>query len=135
MILVTVILLPLRVAVIAAVAIPVTICTSLGVLNAIGVQLHQVSIAALIMVLGIVVDDAIVIADNYVDCLDRGIATERGSLAMRARGAGPGAHGDPDDHRFVSAAADSHRLGRGVHQRPAHDRRGGALVSFWWPFC
>jgi multidrug efflux pump subunit AcrB/outer membrane protein TolC len=73
-ILVTIILLPLRVAVIAAVAIPVTICTSLGVLNTIGVQLHQVSIAALIVVLGIVVDDAIVIADNYVDCLDRGIA-------------------------------------------------------------
>jgi multidrug efflux pump subunit AcrB/outer membrane protein TolC len=72
-ILVTMILLPLRVAVIAAVAIPVTICTSLGVLNTIGVELHQVSIAALIVVLGIVVDDAIVIADNYVDCLDRGI--------------------------------------------------------------
>ena len=66
-------LLPLRVAVIAAVAIPVTVMTSLGVLDTIGVQLNQVSIAALIMVLGIVVDDAIVIADNYVDCLDRGI--------------------------------------------------------------
>jgi multidrug efflux pump subunit AcrB/outer membrane protein TolC len=72
-ILVTIILLPLRVAVIAAVAIPVTICTSLGVLNGIGIQLHQVSIAAVIVVLGIVVDDAIVIADNFVDCLDRGI--------------------------------------------------------------
>jgi outer membrane protein TolC/preprotein translocase subunit SecF len=36
--------------------------------------LHQVSIAAVIVVLGIVVDDAIVIADNYVDCLDRGIS-------------------------------------------------------------
>ena len=72
-ILVTIILLPFRVALIAALAIPVTILTSLGVLDAIGVQLHQVSIAALIMVLGIVVDDAIVIADNYVDCLDRGI--------------------------------------------------------------
>ena len=72
-ILVTLILLPFRVAIIAAVAIPVTVMTSLGVLDAIGIQLHQVSIAALIMVLGIVVDDAIVIADNYVDCLDRGI--------------------------------------------------------------
>jgi multidrug efflux pump subunit AcrB/outer membrane protein TolC len=72
-ILVTIVLLPLRVAVIAALAIPVTLCTSLGVLNGIGVQLHQVSIAALIVVLGIVVDDAIVIADNYVDCLDRGM--------------------------------------------------------------
>jgi multidrug efflux pump subunit AcrB/outer membrane protein TolC len=72
-ILVTIILLPFRVAIIAAVAIPVTVMTSLGVLDMIGIQLNQVSIAALIMVLGIVVDDAIVIADNYVDCLDRGI--------------------------------------------------------------
>ena len=72
-ILVTIILLPLRVAVIAAVAIPVTITTTLGLLNAIGIELHQVTIAALIVVLGIVVDDAIVIADNYVDCLDRGV--------------------------------------------------------------
>ncbi|MCL4781812.1 MAG: efflux RND transporter permease subunit [Bryobacterales bacterium] len=75
-ILVTVLLLPLRVAVTSAVAIPVTICTTLGILNFIGVQLHQVSIAALIVVLGIVVDDAIVIADNYVDCLDRGMTRE-----------------------------------------------------------
>jgi multidrug efflux pump subunit AcrB/outer membrane protein TolC len=70
-ILVTIILLPLRVAVIAAVAIPVTISTTLGMMNFFGMQLHQVSIAALIVVLGIVVDDAIVIADNYVDLLDR----------------------------------------------------------------
>jgi multidrug efflux pump subunit AcrB len=80
-ILVTIILLPFRVAIIAAFAIPVTILTSLGVLDAIGIQLHQVSIAALIMVLGIVVDDAIVIADNYVDCLDRGIP--RGDAAWQ----------------------------------------------------
>lgn len=70
-VLVTIFLLPLRVAVIAALAIPITLCTTLGVMNAIGVALHQVSIAALIVVLGIVVDDAIVIADNYVDLLDR----------------------------------------------------------------
>ena len=44
---------------------------TLGAMNAIGVALHQVSIAALIVVLGIVVDNAIVIADNYVDLLDR----------------------------------------------------------------
>lgn len=70
-ILVTLILLPFRVAVIAALAIPVTICATLAVLDAIGIQLHQVTIAALIVVLGIVVDDAIVIADNYVELLDR----------------------------------------------------------------
>ncbi|MDD2335640.1 MAG: efflux RND transporter permease subunit [Geobacteraceae bacterium] len=70
-ILVTMLLLPIRVAVVAALAIPVTLCTTLGVMNALGIALHQVSIAALIVVLGIVVDDAIVIADNYVELLDR----------------------------------------------------------------
>ena len=69
-ILVTIILLPIRVALISAVAIPVTLLTTLGIMNAFGLQLHQVSIAALIVVLGIVVDDAIVIADNYVELLD-----------------------------------------------------------------
>ena len=70
-ILVTFVLLPMRVAVIAALAIPITLCTTLGVMDSFGIALHQVSIAALILVLGIVVDDAIVIADNYVELLDR----------------------------------------------------------------
>lgn len=69
-IIVTLFLLPFRVALIAALAIPVTLCGTLGVMNALGIALHQVSIAALIVVLGIVVDDAIVIADNYVELLD-----------------------------------------------------------------
>ncbi|HWU36539.1 MAG TPA: efflux RND transporter permease subunit, partial [Candidatus Acidoferrum sp.] len=69
-VLVTIVLLPLRVALVAALAIPVTLCGTLGVMNAFGIALHQVSIAGLIMVLGIVVDDAIVIADNYVELLD-----------------------------------------------------------------
>ncbi|HJV37177.1 efflux RND transporter permease subunit, partial [Geomonas sp.] len=69
-VLVTIVLLPLRVALIAALAIPVTLCGTLGVMDIFGIALHQVSIAGLIMVLGIVVDDAIVIADNYVELLD-----------------------------------------------------------------
>ncbi len=70
-ILVTLLLLPMRVALVSAVAIPITLATTLGIMNAFGIQLHQVSIAALIVVLGIIVDDAIVIADNYVELLDR----------------------------------------------------------------
>jgi multidrug efflux pump subunit AcrB/outer membrane protein TolC len=72
-ILVTVLLLPFRVALVSAVAIPVTVAITFGMLNAFGIELHQVSISALIVVLGMVVDDAIVIADNYVDLLDRGV--------------------------------------------------------------
>jgi multidrug efflux pump subunit AcrB/outer membrane protein TolC len=75
-ILVTVILLPFRVALVSAVAIPVTISATFGLLNAFGIELHQVSIAALIVVLGMVVDDAIVIADNYIELLDEGVKRE-----------------------------------------------------------
>lgn len=71
-ILVTMLLLPFHVALIAALAIPVTVAVTFGAMNVFGVELHQVSISALIVVLGMVVDDAIVIADNYVELLDRG---------------------------------------------------------------
>ncbi|MDZ4183563.1 MAG: efflux RND transporter permease subunit [Desulfuromonadales bacterium] len=67
---VIILLLPIRVALIAALAIPISLCGTLGVMNAMGIALHQVSIAALIVVLGIVVDNAIVVIDNYVELLD-----------------------------------------------------------------
>ena len=73
-VLVTLILLPLRVAVIAAMAIPVTIAFTFKALDLLGIELHEVSLASLIVVLGMVVDDAIVIADNYVEKLDEGLA-------------------------------------------------------------
>lgn len=75
-ILVTMLLLPFRVALIASLAIPVTVAGTFALLNAFGIELHQVSIAALIVVLGMVVDDAIVIADNYVELLDHGVPRE-----------------------------------------------------------
>jgi multidrug efflux pump subunit AcrB/outer membrane protein TolC len=75
-IVVTILLLPFRVALVSAVAIPVTISATFGLLNAFGIELHQVSIAALIVVLGMVVDDAIVIADNYIELLDHGLSRE-----------------------------------------------------------
>ena len=71
-ILVTMLLLPFRVALVAAVAIPVTVSTTFAILNLCGVDLQQVSISMLVVMLGILVDDAIVVADNYVDLLDRG---------------------------------------------------------------
>ena len=75
-ILVTMVLLPMRVALVSAVAIPVTVSVTFGMLNAAGIELHQVSIAGLIVVLGMVVDDAIVIADNYVELLDHKVPIE-----------------------------------------------------------
>lgn len=75
-IIVTMLLLPLPVATIAAVAIPVSVAVTFAALQALGIELHQVSLAGLIVSLGIVVDDAIVVADNYVELLDHGIAPD-----------------------------------------------------------
>ena len=72
-ILVTVLLLPLRIAAIAAVAIPITVAITVAILSAVGIELHQVTFAGLVVALGIVVDDAIVVADNYVEKLDHGM--------------------------------------------------------------
>ncbi len=73
-ILVTVILLPRRVALVAATAIPISILITLGFLWVVGISLETVSLAGLIVVLGMVVDNAIVIIDNYVEKLDNGIS-------------------------------------------------------------
>ena len=81
-IVVVVLLLPLRIATVAAMAIPMTVAVTFAVMHALGIELHQVSLAALILVLGMVVDDAIVIADNYVELLDEGI--DRWTAAWRS---------------------------------------------------
>src|SRR5882762_2664246 len=81
-IVVTILLLPFRVASVAAMAIPVTIAVTFGLLNIFGIELQQVSLAALIVVLGMVVDDAIVIADNYIELLDEGM--DRWTAAWRS---------------------------------------------------
>jgi multidrug efflux pump subunit AcrB len=72
--LVTVLLLPPRVAATAAFAIPLTIAATFFVLQTMHIELHQVSLAALIVVLGMVVDNAIVIVDAYVENLDHGMS-------------------------------------------------------------
>jgi len=72
-ILVTMLLLPLRVAAVAAATIPITILITVGIINLFGIQLQTVSLASLIVVLGMVVDNAIVVIDSHVDKLDHGM--------------------------------------------------------------
>ena len=79
---VVILLLPFRVAAVAATAIPMTIAVTFAMLHAFGIELHQVSLASLIVVLGMVVDDAIVVSDNYVELLDKG--TPRWNAAWRS---------------------------------------------------
>ncbi|WP_442590509.1 efflux RND transporter permease subunit [Pedobacter sp. AW31-3R] len=71
-VLVTMMLLPLRIASVAAATIPITIAATLGIMYFFGIELNTVTLAALIIVLGIVVDDPIVVIDNHVEKLDHG---------------------------------------------------------------
>ena len=73
-VLVVILLLPFRIAIVAAIAIPMTISLTFAMLHMFHIELHQVSLASLIVVLGMVVDDAIVVADNYVELLDKGVS-------------------------------------------------------------
>lgn len=73
-IIVALLLLPLRVAAVAAATIPITIAATLGIMYLAGIELDTVTLAALIVVLGIVVDDPIVVIDNHIEKLDHGMS-------------------------------------------------------------
>ena len=73
-ILVTMLLLPLRVASVAATSIPVSIFISMGIMYLTGMELNTVTLAALIVVLGMIVDNSIVIVDSYMEKLDHGMS-------------------------------------------------------------
>ena len=71
-VIVVMLLLPMRVALVAASTIPITIFISLGLFNAFGIELNTVTLAVLIMSLGMIVDNSIVIIDNYLELLGTG---------------------------------------------------------------
>ncbi|MDX2453156.1 efflux RND transporter permease subunit [Desulfosarcina sp.] len=71
-ILVMMVLLPLRVALVSALAIPITIMITFAFLDFLKIDLQQMTLAGLIVVLGMVVDNAIVIVDDYIERLDQG---------------------------------------------------------------
>jgi len=73
--LVVMLLLPKRVASIAGITVPIAVLITLGVLYFLGVELNTVSLAGLIIVLGMIVDNSIVVIDNYVEKKDHGMSS------------------------------------------------------------
>ncbi|QES89243.1 efflux RND transporter permease subunit [Rhizosphaericola mali] len=69
-VIVAMLLLPFSIASVAAATIPITIACTLAIMYLFGIELDTVTLAALIVVLGIVVDDPIVVIDNHVEKLD-----------------------------------------------------------------
>ena len=87
-ILVTMILLPLRVASVAGITVPISVMITMAVLYFVGIELHTVSLASLILVLGMIVDNSIVVIDNHVAKIDQGIspwhAAIKSAMELRA---------------------------------------------------
>ena len=78
---VVMLLLPIKVALVAASTIPVTIFISLGLFNAFGIELNTVTLAVLIMSLGMIVDNSIVIIDNYLENIRTGMSRWNASIS------------------------------------------------------
>lgn len=68
-----ILLLPLRVALIAASTIPITIFVSLAFFYVMGFELNTVTLACLIVSLGMIVDNSVVIIDDYVELIGEGM--------------------------------------------------------------
>ncbi len=73
-IVVMMILFPLRTAIVAAITIPLTTFISVGIMYLCGIQLNTISLAGLVIVLGMVVDNSIVVLDGYLEYRRKGMS-------------------------------------------------------------
>lgn len=66
------VLFPLRTALVASTGVPVCTAVAIGLMYMTGIELNTVTLAALIVVLGMIVDDSVIVIDGYTDLLERG---------------------------------------------------------------
>ena len=71
-ILVMMVLFPLRSAIVASITIPLSTFVSVAIMYLVGIELNIVTLAALIVVLGMIVDNSIVVIDGYLEYLGKG---------------------------------------------------------------
>ena len=66
------VLFPMRTALVSSTGLPVCIAITLGIMYLAGIELNTVTLAALIVVLGMVVDDSVIVIDGYSELLSQG---------------------------------------------------------------
>ena len=79
-ILIMMVLFPLRSAIVAAITIPLSTFISVGIMYMAGIELNIVTLAALIVVMGMVVDNSIVVIDGYLEYLGKGYKPKDAAL-------------------------------------------------------
>jgi multidrug efflux pump len=105
-----------RATIVPAVATVAALLGTFGVMYLLGFSLNNLSLMALTVATGFVVDDAIVVLENTSRHIEAGMSRMKAALLGRARG---GLHG----------AVDQRVAGGGVHSAAVHGRAGGAAVS------
>lgn len=73
-VIVMMILFPFRSAVVSAISIPISIFISIGVMYMCGIPINTVTLAALVVVLGMLVDNSIIVVDAYLERIDKGMS-------------------------------------------------------------
>ena len=79
-ILVMMVLFPLRSAIVAAITIPLSTFVSVAIMYMMGIELNIVTLAALIVVLGMIVDNSIVVIDGYLEYLNMGFEPKEAAM-------------------------------------------------------
>ena len=79
-VLVMMILFPLRSAIVAAITIPLSTFISVGIMYAMDIPLNTITLACLIVVLGMIVDNSIVVIDGYLEYLGMGMGRREAAV-------------------------------------------------------
>lgn len=74
------VLFPLRSAIVAALTIPLSTFISTGIMYACGIELNIITLACLIVVLGMIVDNSIVVIDGYLEYLGTGMTRKQAAV-------------------------------------------------------
>ena len=79
-ILVMLMLFPVRSALVTASSIPITIAVTWALMYLFGMEINTVTLASLIVVLGMIVDNAIVIIDGYIHNIEQGVPPKEAAI-------------------------------------------------------
>ena len=79
-ILVMMLLFPIRSAIVAAITIPLSTFISVGIMYILGIPLNIITLASLIVVLGMIVDNSIVVIDGYLEYIGNGMEHKEAAI-------------------------------------------------------
>ena len=79
-VLVMMVLFPLRSAIVAAITIPLSTFISTGIMYVFGIPLNTITLACLIVVLGMIVDNSIIVIDGYLEYLGKGMGRRESAV-------------------------------------------------------